>query len=359
MLIKNRNALILLDGFLNFEYKHKIKIIELYDNVGEIFDNLAPALSYLDGNDCGLTSKALTTAIKNSYVQTLIENYNKNGVKVVTIYDSEYPKRLNNLPFKPLCLYAKGNLDLLNAKNTLSIVGSRKTLSEYLKITSNFSNFFSKNGVVVITGVAQGGDTAVINGALESGNLICVLASGLNYVDLEYNHSLISEVIKKGLVISEYPFDVAPRNFRYPVRNRIIAGLGDGTLIVSGTMQSGTRYTASYALEYGKEVFSFPYAPNYEGGKLCNALIKDGACLVTAEQDVAEVLRFKTKGDNKIELTESESLVYNAVKDGVTKVDDLCLKLNLKIFTLMPIISSLEIKGVITKGTASEYLPIK
>ena len=66
-----------------------------------------------------------------------------------------------------------------------------------------------------------------------------------------------------------------------------------------------------------------------------------------------------TKGDNKIELTESESLVYNAVKDGVTKVDDLCLKLNLKIFTLMPIISSLEIKGVITKGTASEYLPVK
>ncbi|MBR5439727.1 MAG: DNA-protecting protein DprA [Clostridia bacterium] len=355
----NRNAIILLDGFLNFEYKHKVKIIELYENVGEIFSNLQPAITYLNSVDCGLTSNALITAINNNYVNTLLESYNNSGVSVVTIYDSNYPKRLLDLPFNPLCIYAKGNLELLNAKNTLSIVGSRKTLTEYAKMTANFSNTFSKSGVVIITGVAPGGDTAVINGALESGNVICVLASGFNYLDIEANRELINKVVKKGLLISEYPLDVAPRNFRYPVRNRIIAGLGDGVLIVSGTLTSGTRHTASYALDYGKDVFCFPYSPTYEGGKLCNSLIKDGAVLVTNEEDISQVLRFETKVNNIIDLTEREEQVYNVIKNGVTKVDDICAELDVKIFALMPIISSLEIKGVITKGTASEYLPIK
>ncbi len=355
----NRNALILLDGFLNFEYKHKVKIIELYNDVGEIFENLEPAISYLNSVDCGLTSNALTTAINSGFVDDLLDNYAKNDVEVITIYDSEYPKRLIDLPFKPLCLYAKGNVKLLNAKNALSIVGSRKTLSEYSKITTNFASTFSKNGVVIITGVASGGDTAVINGALESGNMICVLASGFNYVDVEVNRELINKVIKSGLIISEYPLDVAPRNFRYPVRNRIIAGLGDGVLIVSGSLNSGTRHTASYALEYGKEVFCFPYSPHYEGGKLCNDLIKDGARLVTSEQDISEVLQIDMSVNNKVRLTSTEQLVYNAIKNGVTKVDDLCAELNLKVFMIMPIISSLEIKGLIVKGTASEYLPVK
>ena len=359
MITLNRNALILLDGFLNFEYKHKVNVINLYQNVGEIFENPTPAINYLDSTDCGLTSSALITAIKNNYIISLIEEYNKNDVKVITIYDSEYPKRLKDLPFNPLCLYAKGNLALLNAKNTLSIVGSRKTLSEYAKMTMNLASSFAKSGVVIVTGVASGGDACAINGAIDSGNLICVLASGFNYIDLEINRDLINSVITKGLIISEYPPEVAPRNFRYPIRNRIIAGLGDGTLIVSGNQISGTRHTASYSLEYGKDVFCFPYSPNYEGGKLCNALIKDGAILTTCEQDIIEVLRFESIVNNKIELTTNEELVFNAIKDGVTKVDDLCCQLNIKIFVLMPIISSLEIKGVITKGTASEYLPIK
>ena len=106
-------------------------------------------------------------------------------------------------------------------------------------------------------------------------------------------------------------------------------------------------------------MFCFPYSPNYDGGKLCNSLIKDGAILTTCEQDISEVLHFETKVNNKIELTEKEELVLTAIKSGITKVDDLCIELNLKIFMLMPIISSLEIKGAITKGTASEYLPVK
>ena len=87
MITLNRNALILLDGFLNFEYKHKVNVINLYTDVGEIFENPSPAINYLDSNDCGLTSSALITALKNNYINSLIEEYNVNTVLIgVTLY---------------------------------------------------------------------------------------------------------------------------------------------------------------------------------------------------------------------------------------------------------------------------------
>ncbi len=358
MTLKSK-ALILLDGFLNAEYKHKRAIIDLYEDVGEIFSNPKIVLDYLDEVKCGLSSSSLSLAIKNDFVSELIETYNNLGIKVITEFDSEYPNRLLDLPFNPLCLYAMGNVSLLNAKNTFSVVGSRKTLTEYLKITENIVSNLSKSGVTIVTGVAGGGDTAVIKSAIDSKNLICVLASGFNFINGEINYNLIKKVIENGLLISEYPPDIPPQNFRYPVRNRIIAGLGDGTLIISGNEKSGTRHTANYAIEYGKDVFCFPYQPNVESGKLCNGLIKDGAILTTCLEDITSVLSFDAVANNKIALSSVEQTVYDTIKNGITKIDDIVENLSIKIFVLMPILTSLEIKGVIVKGSSNEYLPLK
>ncbi len=359
MTLLKSKALILLDGFLNAEYKHKRAIIDLYDDIGDIFENPSIATCYLDKYKCGITSNALVSAIKNNFADELIDNYKSLGIKVITEFDGEYPSRLKDLPFNPICLYALGNVSLLNAKNTFSVVGSRKTLIEYLKLTEDIVSSLSKSNVTIVTGVAGGGDTTVIKSAVEFKNVICVLACGFNFIKGEVNYDLINKVIQNGLLISEYPPDIPPQSYRYPIRNRIIAGLGDGTLIISGNYKSGTRHTANYALDYGKDLFCFPYQPNVDSGALCNGLIKDGAILTTCVQDIAEVLHFENSKNNAVSLSDVEKSVYAVIKNGISKIDDIVEELSIKIFVLMPILSSLEIKGVIVKSGTNEYLPLK
>ena len=161
------------------------------------------------------------------------------------------------------------------------------------------------------------------------------------------------------LVISEYPPDTVPKPFHFPVRNRIIAGLSDATLIVSGDYKSGTRYTLSYALDFGRDVFAFPYNIGVASGELCNQVIKDGGYIVTELNDITEVLGIDIDSKQVVELSSSEELVLRAIKSGKTNVDDILLETGLKIFEVMPALTSLEIKNLLVKNSASEYSLIK
>ena len=143
--------------------------------------------------------------------------------------------------------------------------------------------------------------------------------------------------------------------YHYPVRNRIIAGLSQGVLIVSGDNKSGTRHTASFALDYGKEIFTFPYTLGTYGGELPNSLIKDGAYLVSDINDIAEVLGYNLDKQSKILLTNDEEKILKVIKDGKTLVDDIVSFTNLKIFEVIPLLTSLEIKGVVVKSNGNEY----
>mgnify|MGYP002508813630 CR=1 FL=1 len=110
----------------------------------------------------------------------------------------------------------------------------------------------------VVSGIAEGGDTAAVEGALKTGNVICVLAYGFDYVYPSVNAQLLKSVEKSGLVITEYPPDISPKSFQFPVRNRIIAGISCGTLVVSAAKRSGALITADLAHQYDREVFAFP-----------------------------------------------------------------------------------------------------
>ena len=142
----------------------------------------------------------------------------------------------------------------------------------------------------------------------------------------------------------------------YPIRNRIIAGLCDGVLIASGDSKSGARHTANYALDYGKEIFAFPYGLNDSGGELCNSLIKDGARLTETYEDISEVMCYTAFSESEIQLSSQEKLVYDCIAQGVSLVDDIISKTNLKIFEIMPIITMLEIKGLIVNNGGNEYV---
>ena len=229
-------------------------------------------------------------------------------------------------------------------------------MPEYNKLTQNFSNELSSFGVVIVTGVADGGDKSAILGAMESGNIISVLAGGFNSIDGERNKDLINKVAKNGLIISEYPPSVPPLAYHYPIRNRIIAGLSKGVLIVSGTLKSGARHTVDYALSYGKEIFAFPYSLGIPSGELCNKIIKDGAYLTDSVNDICEVCNFTKKEENNlVELTELEEIVFNEIKNGNIAVDDIIENTNLKVYEVLPILTTLELKGCIIKCSNNEY----
>ena len=356
----NEKAVIFLDSFLNLEYKHKKNIIQLYSEPSGIFNDFSLCYNYLTINVTEKVANAVKTSISLNYLDSVIENYNSQGVKILTYLSSGYPKRLKDTPIYPLCLYAKGNVSLLNSENMLSIVGSRKTIPQYLTTCESYAKTLTENGVVIVTGVAVGGDLSAIKGGLNSGNLILVLASGLDFIASEINRDYINATIKNGgLVISEYPSGVPQRAYHYPVRNRIIAGLSQGSLIVSGEVKSGARHTATFSLDYGREVFAFPYSLGISSGELCNELIKDGAYLVSSLDDIISVLGYDFNQKKKVELTDTESKVVSLIGDGYVGFDDIVSMSGLKVYELMPVLTTLEIKGVIGKNGGNEYSLIK
>ena len=354
----NEKALIVLDSYEGFEYKHKSAIVALYNNIGEIFDNPTPAYSYVAKNlSENLANTLLNSACdkQSGYVEFVMNKLSKRGIEAITILSENYPKRLKNLPLAPLVLYAKGNVGLLNANHTFGIVGSRKTLHFVLKTGEAIASDLSRSGVVIVSGSAVGGDRSALLGGYESGNVISILANGHDYVYPQSNRSLVDKIAQKGLVISEYPPEATSAPWRFPMRNRLISAFSDGVLILSGAEDSGTRHTAKFAEAYSKRMYAIPYSLGEKSGEICNLLIKiNKAQLVENSFDVAQ-------GEN-IELTEEvapnlsdEEIEVLSVMDGETHVDKIAELTGKKSFEIISILSMLEINGIVSRGANNSY----
>ncbi|MBO5714124.1 MAG: DNA-processing protein DprA [Clostridia bacterium] len=166
--------------------------------------------------------------------------------------------------------------------------------------------------------------------------------------------SLIEKVIENGLVITEHLPETKAKPYFFPVRNRIIAGLSQGVLVASGGTKSGTLYTAEYAEEYGRHLFAIPYTPNIESGSGCNMLIKQGAILAESSQDILEFFG-KNTSKEKVVLTNEQQLIVDAIKNGNNHVEQIAKQLNVAVYQLLPLLSELEIKGVIVKNGTNLY----
>ena len=174
------------------------------------------------------------------------------GYFFVSLLSDDYPTELKEISAPPLLLFGAGNRELLG-REKFCIVGSRLTPPWAEKQARAVSEALSER-FVIVTGLAEGGDSAAIAGALESGNLICVLPNGLNVCYPAGQLSVKERVRKKGLLLSEYPFDEPLKRFYFHARNRILAGLAKGTLVVSAGERSGALITANYTADYGPDL---------------------------------------------------------------------------------------------------------
>ncbi len=208
------------------------------------------------------------------------------GCRIVTGSDAEYPALLQQIYDPPIVLYVKGSL-LPRDKNALAIVGSRRTTHYGQETARRLAYQLAYCGVSVVSGGARGVDTAAHQGALAAqGRTIAVLGTGINQVFPPENAALFERIVAEGALVTQFPFNRPPDKQSFPIRNRIVAGMTLGTVVVEADLGSGALITAGMAVENGRQVFAVPGRVDSPQSKGCHDLIKKGAKLCEGAEDV-------------------------------------------------------------------------
>lgn len=211
------------------------------------------------------------------------------GCRIITQQDAEYPDRLRNIYDPPLVLYIRGKMPVIDEEAAVAIVGTRNCTPYGLTAAEDISYRLARRGLLVVTGLARGIDTAAARGALRGGGAVVgVIGSGLDVVYPPENRSLFDDVAHNGAIISEYPPGTPPISIHFPARNRILSGLSLGVAVLEAPTKSGALITATNALEQGRDVFAMPGNINAKNSEGSNALLRDGAIPLLSGDNIAD-----------------------------------------------------------------------
>lgn len=244
--------------------------------------------------ELGVPSRQLRRALEirpraGELAERELSQAERRGCFILSRLDPSYPPALLDLALPPPVLYCRGSLP--SGPRAVAIVGSRRMGDYGRRATRDFAGALAAAGVTVVSGFARGVDTAAHQAALDAGGrTVAVLGCGL---DVDYprgNAGLADDIRIDGALISEFPFGAEPRAWRFPIRNRVIAALADGVLVVEATVKSGSLITAHQALELNRDVYAVPGRIYDQGSSGTNALIADGALPALSPRDILECL---------------------------------------------------------------------
>ncbi len=222
------------------------------------------------------------------------------GCYVLTQEDAEYPELLRQIYDPPIALYIKGTLTAQD-KNSVALVGSRQTTSYGVETARKLAYQLAYVGVTVVSGGARGIDTAAHQGALAGkGRTVAVLGTGINFVFPPENAELFERIAASGAVVSQFPFNRPADKQSFPIRNRIVAGMTLGTVVVEANLSSGALITANFATDYGRQVFAVPGRIDSPRSKGCHDLIKKGAKLCEGADDILSEFEYLFPASNKL-----------------------------------------------------------
>jgi DNA processing protein len=257
------------------------------------------------------------------------------GCQVVTQLDEEYPPSLREIYDPPIVLYVKGDLSAKD-KNGIAMVGSRQTTHYGIETARKLSYQLAYAGVTVVSGGARGIDTAAHQGALSAkGRTIAVLGTGINIVFPPENRNLFERISENGAVMTQFPFNRPADRQSFPIRNRIVAGMTLGTVVVEANLTSGSLITTRFATDYGRQVFAVPGRIDSPRSKGCHDLIKKGAKLCEDVEDILDEFEYLFPGSNRpetpgdtgelpgLDLTEEETRVIDAIGTEQLSVDEI------------------------------------
>ncbi len=311
---------------------------------------------------------AVAEKIKNSDVTAATKNAMQwlEGEKkqILTVDDKNYPRLLLELSDAPLLLFVHGDETLLN-KNIIAIVGSRNASSGGAKNAEIFSRSLSDGGFCVVSGMAQGIDTAAHKGALQGAtSTIAVIGTGIDQVYPKENRYLAEKIIANGVMISEFPLGASPHPKNFPRRNRIISGISHACLVVEATIKSGSLITARLAAEQGREVFAVPGSINSPMYRGCHALIKQGAKLAENINDILEEICITSSSSVSPAVNADEMTAIAADKENEllahidftpTTIDEIAQKSQIAVDTLLSALLELEVTGKIAIAPGGKY----
>ena len=238
---------------------------------------------------------------------------------LVTFGHDSYPELLTQIPGRPLLLYINGDIEALHLPS-LAIIGSRNPTRGGLRNSVEFARYLARQGFSIVSGLAEGVDTAAHRGALDAGGkTVAVLGHGIDRVYPAANRDLAHAVSVAGALVTEYPLGARPLPWHFPERNRLISGLCLGTLVIEAARRSGSLITARLAAEQGREVFALPGSIHNPLARGCHELIRQGAKLVETASDIMNELALLTGHmlQNTMESTRSETPVLHSDNDYV------------------------------------------
>lgn len=286
------------------------------------------------------------------------------NIDVLTIFDKNYPRILKEISDHPVILYVKGQI-IKEDELAISIVGSRKHSIYGSRVAEDIARDLSRLGVTIVSGLALGIDSFAHKGALlnPNGRTIAVLPCGLDRIYPATNRYLAQKIYSgNGAIISEYPLGTEALKFNFPVRNRIIAGLSLGTIVVEADLKSGTFLTATAALNYNREVFAIPGSIYNEKSIGPNNLIRMGARLVTSAQDIFNDLNLEDKigkiKNQKVlaDTKEEEEILKILSRDKPMHIDILAKTAKIDIVKINQTIIIMEMKGKVKNLGANQYV---
>ena len=276
------------------------------------------------------------------------------------IEDDIYPQCLKEISNPPLKLYYKGNLDLLKDERLIAVVGTRNP-SSYGKLCCEYMvKKMTSANITIVSGFAKGIDSiAHKTSLLTGGKTIAVIASGLDIVYPASNLSLYREIEEKGLILSEYEAGVKPFKFNFPQRNRIIAGLSKGIIVVESKDRGGSLITADLALEFNRDVYAVPGDVFSEYSKGCNNLIRDSKA--KSLSNINELLddyswKIEEKNINN-KYTQNQLLILNSLSSE-KNLDNILMETKIEQTEILAELMTLEIMGVIKSIAGGRYKKI-
>lgn len=318
-------------------------------------------LSKIDGIS-STTAKAIHAGTDKTTATEIASRVIELGWQTWLLESESYPFRLKQIADPPPFIFGEGET-ISFADPMIAIVGTRHPTDRGRIFASTLASELVTRGIPVVSGMAEGIDSAAHMGAIEAkGKTIAVLGCSLDYVASSLRRQLAKTISENGLLLSEYLPGTRPDKSTFPGRNRIISGLVEGIVVVEAGKKSGALITATHALEQNKTLFAVPGAPDASMSQGANELIKQGARLITSVTDIFEELPqlgktiFGAKIAAKLpSMTKAERAIFDSVAEGPKQIDQLSRSLQLPIADLMEFLLALELKGVVRELSGKRF----
>jgi len=352
------NYLVALNGSESFKRNFKL-LLEHFKTFENIYNATEDKLKGVPG----LARQSVTALlkVKRQFKPGLgMERIQGKNVRLVTFWDRDYPEKLREALLPPPLLYVRGDVEY-DFELSLGIVGTRRASRYGREQSYRFAKELARMGFTIISGGASGIDSEAHKGAIEAGGkTIAVFGSGIDITFPQSNENLFNRIAENGALISEFPPGSQPEPYRFPVRNRIIAGLSRGILVIQAPERSGALITSDYAMELGREIMAIPDRIDNPNAKGTNQLICDGASLILTIDDILGVFKLVMQKREKMvslpPLDEISQRIVESIGWESKHIDEIAVESKIPISELSGLMLRLQMDGYVKEVSGKRYV---